>query len=128
VLLVDDDAALRETLTEELEAAGAEVRSAASVAEAQTLLDAGPWATVLLSDICLGAGLSGLALAQAVAARHEAPRVVLMSGLPPELSSTPQQAWPEGVPFLQKPFAAPALRQALGEVPAERVSSVGQHS
>ncbi|HEX5687326.1 MAG TPA: ATP-binding protein [Ideonella sp.] len=135
VLLVDDDVALRQTLTEELEAAGAEVRGAGNVAEAEALLDAGPWATVLLSDICLGAGLSGLALAQAVAAKRDGLRVVLMSGLPPELSATPSQAWPVGVPFLQKPFAAPALRQALGDVPADEapagaacVSSVGQHS
>lgn len=135
VLLVDDDVALRQTLTEELEAAGAEVRGAGNVAEAEALLDAGPWATVLLSDICLGAGLSGLALAQAVAAKQDGLRVVLMSGLPPELSATSSQGWPAGVPFLQKPFAAPALRQALGDVPADeappsapRVSSVGQHS
>jgi len=64
VLVVDDDAEIRDVLTMLLGAAGADVRAAASVAEALATL-ASWWPSVLLSDIAMP-GEDGYALIRAV--------------------------------------------------------------
>ena len=72
------------------------------------LLGAGQVPDVLVADIRLGAGLSGLGLAAIARERHPAAEVVLISGTAPDpgLLGCPER-------FLRKPFAPAALARAI---------------
>jgi DNA-binding response OmpR family regulator len=59
VLLIDDDALLRQTLGDTLAAEGIEVDGLADAEDALVLLGAGQVPDVLVADIDLGPGLSG---------------------------------------------------------------------
>jgi CheY-like chemotaxis protein len=70
-MLIDDDALIRETLGEMLAEEGIEVDGLANAEDALILLGSGQAPDVLVADIDLGAGLSGLdpsALADAIRA------------------------------------------------------------
>jgi signal transduction histidine kinase len=114
VLLVDDDAEFRSTVTEMLQAGGCHVRAAASAEQALQMLRDGPPPQLLLSDVRLGDGMGGVQLAQAAASAWPALRVALMSAMPVEAFSG-QPGWGAGWPLLQKPFDAPALRAWLAD-------------
>jgi len=72
VMLIDDDALVREVLSDTLSEEGIEVHGLASAEDAVILLGAGQVPDVLVTDIDLGAGLSGLDLAGIVRERHPA--------------------------------------------------------
>lgn len=78
VLIVDDDAALREQLSAYLTRQGIDCRFVADSAEALSVL-AEHRPEVVLLDVQLP-DMSGLALAAQVAALRPPPRIVLMSG------------------------------------------------
>ncbi|NKI93730.1 ATP-binding protein [Rhizobacter sp. SG703] len=110
VLLVDDDEAFRHTVTEMLSSAGCRVHAVASAEQALHALDQGVLPQLMLSDVRLGDGMSGVQLARTVATRWPQLRVALMSGMPLEtVASQADGGWP----FLQKPFDAGALRHWL---------------
>jgi signal transduction histidine kinase/CheY-like chemotaxis protein/HAMP domain-containing protein len=117
VLLVDDDDEFRSTVAEMLQAAGCEVRTAAGAEQALRALRDEPLPQLLLSDVRLGDGMSGVQLARAVA--HEWPglRMALMSAMPDQALGM-QPGWRDGWPFLQKPFDAPTLRAWLAGLSA----------
>ena len=130
VLLVEDDASLRQTLERALRARFAEVRSAASVAEAVQLLIAFD-PELLLLDVELGDG-TALDVMKAVLARETVPLVVAMSG-----AAKPGQSFDLaqlGVrSFLPKPLNLArldaALDDAIARAPdlrAQLRSAVGQ--
>jgi len=77
ILVVDDDAAIRETAALALEKAGHAVRRAGSVAEAVAWLANGSF-DVVLSDIYMP-GEDGLSLLSRLSERPDAPKVVLMT-------------------------------------------------
>ena len=111
VLLIDDDPLVRQTLMDTLAAEGIEVDGLANAEDALVLLGAGQVPDVLVADIDLGAGLSGLDLAAIARERHPAAEVVLISDNPPDPGR-----WPPGQPpgrFLRKPFAPAALAEAI---------------
>lgn len=108
VLLVEDDADIRETVREMLRALGHSVLEAASGAEALALA-AVPGVGLVLSDIQLG-GMSGCDLMHELAARTHPAHRLLMSALP---ATDPRRAGAP-VPVLGKPFDATALAQAIG--------------
>ncbi len=83
VLLIDDDPLVRQTLMDTLATEGIEVDGLANAEDALVLLGAGQVPDVLVADIDLGAGLSGLDLAAIARERHPAVQVVLISGKPP---------------------------------------------
>lgn len=105
VLLVDDDAAIRQTTREMLTAMGHAVIEAGSLAEALALTDL-PGLTLVLSDLQLGDG-SGAGLGPAAQAAGLG--LILMTALPP---GDPRRAGLP-VPVLTKPFSAAALAALL---------------
>ena len=122
VLLIDDDALVRLTLTDTLAAEGIEMDGLANAEDALVLLGAGQVPDVLVADIDLGPGLSGLDLAAIARARHPAAEVVLISGTAPDpgLLGCRER-------FLRKPFAPAALAEAIrGTAAAATAKGGGQ--
>ena len=110
VLLVEDDADLRATLREMLCDMGHAVIEAASADEAEALA-ALPGVALVLSDITLEGDRTGLDLACALADRGGAPRVVLMTSLPP--GNPLRDAAEAAFPLIAKPFSAETLADLL---------------
>lgn len=113
VLLIDDDALVRETLAETLACEGIEVDGLASAEDALILLGAGQVPDVLVADVDLGAGLSGVDLADIARERHPDVEVVLISGstrLPRQLGPGRRER------FLEKPFAPATLAEIIRRV------------
>jgi two-component system, NtrC family, response regulator AtoC len=108
ILIVDNERNARSALAEILCDAGYEVALAANGREALALVDSFH-PDVLLADAQLP-GLSGYALAELARTRVHAPRVVFMSGAPPEA--------PRDVPCLAKPLRIDELLQTLALQPA----------
>ena len=108
VLLIDDDPLVRQTLMDTLATEGIEVDGLANAEDALVLLGAGQVPDVLVADIDLGAGLSGLDLAAIARERHPAVQVVLISGKPPAPGRLGARER-----FLRKPFAPSALAEAI---------------
>ena len=108
VLLVEDDAAVREALGDLLIEAGHAVTSVGTFGEAAELLERAP-CDVLLADLMLPGG-SGLDLA--TQARTQGLGAVLCSGHPARI----EQLRGRGIVYLVKPFSAEALEAALTAV------------
>jgi CheY-like chemotaxis protein len=108
VLLIDDDALVRQTLGDTLAAEGIEVDGLACAEDALVLLGAGQVPDVLVADIDLGSGMSGLDLAAIARERHPAAEVVLISGTAPDPGRLGCRER-----FLRKPFAPAALAEAI---------------
>jgi DNA-binding NtrC family response regulator len=83
VLLIDDDALVRQTLGDALAAEGIEVDGLACAEDALVLLGAGQAPDVLVAAIDLGPSLRGLDLAAIARERHPGVEVVLISGTRP---------------------------------------------
>ncbi|HIH2751841.1 TPA: ATP-binding protein [Burkholderia lata] len=112
VLVVDDDPEVRDTALSQFAALGARADAVATGDAAfRWLAEHGP-VTLVLSDISLGAGGSGIAFAARLAERWPAQRVVLTSGLPPEIHQT-HPDWRADLPFVPKPFDLAALAALL---------------
>jgi signal transduction histidine kinase len=106
VLLVDDEALLREVLSEFLGEYGFSVRSAAEGGEALALLDAGTVVDVLITDLSMP-GMDGLALIRAARLRRTALPAILLTGYAGE-AELPAVADP-GVVLLRKPVSGADL-------------------
>ena len=79
VLLVDDEAVVREVLAEQLEEAGYRVLAAASGTEALALLAAGTSVDALVTDLTMP-GIGGLAVIRAAQERYPGLPAVLLTG------------------------------------------------
>ncbi len=115
VLLVEDEPLVRDMLAEDLEDAGFELVQAPSAEDGLAAAEQEGPPRVLVTDVNLGAGMSGVALAAEVAQRWPEVAVVVMTGdernlqvLSPELRDS----------ALLKPFNPPklvaAVRAAVG--------------
>ncbi len=117
VLLVEDNSAVAEVTRGLLEELGHSVRVACDVASARVVLINGvKEIDIVLSDIVMPGGASGLDLAQEI--RREqggAVRVILATGY----SDQAQAAADEGFPILRKPYDINALRSALADGASE---------
>ncbi|KVO99210.1 hybrid sensor histidine kinase/response regulator [Burkholderia ubonensis] len=112
VLVVDDDPEVRDTALSQFAALGAQADAVATGEAAfDWLAEHGP-VTLVLSDISLGAGGSGIAFAARLAQRWPAQRVALTSGLPPEIHQA-HPDWRADLPFVPKPFDLAALAALL---------------
>ena len=106
-MLIEDDelvGIVSETLLQDL---GYEVTRHANPVEAMKAVRAGGY-DILLTDVRMPGGLSGLDLAKAAKASHPNIKVLLVSGC---MKSGAESAPP--LPLLQKPFDGPALQDAL---------------
>ena len=116
VLLIDDDALVRELLMDTLAEEGIEVDGLSTAEDALVLLRAGQVPDVLVADIDLGPGLGGLDLAAIARERHPGVEVVLISGALRDPG--PLHAPGRRERFLRKPFAPSALAGAIRDVAA----------
>ncbi|RZJ01305.1 MAG: PAS domain S-box protein [Brevundimonas sp.] len=112
LLLVEDDVGVAAIALELLEGMGMEVRLADTAPGALDLLRTERF-DVMLSDIVMPGGMTGIELARACARDYPEMRIVLTSGYAGEdvdaaLSDAP---WP----FLRKPYSGQQLADVLGE-------------
>lgn len=113
VMLIEDDALVRAAVLEALDAEGMEVSGLASAEDALILLGAGQVPDVLVADVHLGQGLSGLDLVAIARERHPDLEAVLISG------QSPPPGRAAHLRFLHKPFEPEALSQAIRAAAAE---------
>jgi two-component system NtrC family sensor kinase len=106
VLVVEDDDAVREITKELLEGEGHSAVTASSVEEAQELLVSNVF-DLLISDVLLPGGASGVDLAKYVRANYENTKVLLMSGYSPE--TLQMNGNDDRLPLLAKPFTSADL-------------------
>lgn len=111
VLLIEDDHLVRVSVAEFLENEALEVDAVSNAEDALVLLDSGQECDVLVTDINLGAGLDGLALADSVRSRYPAISVVFMSG-----RSEPPEGMSPRDRFLAKPFTARQMVSVIGQL------------
>ncbi len=113
VLLVEDDAAVRAVTESLLTDFGCQVEGAADGPSALTRLQAGERFDLLISDIVMPGGMSGVDLAKAAHARDARLPIVLTTGYAGERlgESAETLSWP----LLRKPFRAEQLGSAVRE-------------
>ena len=119
VLVVEDDTDVRELVLAQLQDLGYDVVAAANGPEALELLDKGaPEIDLMLTDVIMPGGLSGVELVRAARQRRPALRAVLTSGyvagsLPG--SSTSDEIEALDLPLLSKPYSQDELARVLRE-------------
>ena len=106
LLLVEDDPLVRLTVAMLMEDYGFRVSQAATAEEAIGIIESGLDVPVLVTDVDLGAGLTGPELADRLRQRQPELYVVFITGRPASLGSRP--AGPREA-MLPKPFEAGAL-------------------
>ncbi|HEX7970444.1 MAG TPA: ATP-binding protein, partial [Stellaceae bacterium] len=113
VLVVEDDADVRDTVTESLRALGYDVVAAEDGVAALALLERGMRADLLFSDLSMPRGLAGDELARRALRLRRGLKVLLTSGYAAALSGSPSQDFA----ILAKPYRhdefARAIRAAL---------------
>jgi CheY-like chemotaxis protein len=107
-LLVEDNDRLRRVLELSLAEIGFAVTSAPSGDAARALLEAGPWPTLLFSDIRMPGQLNGVQLARWAVGRRPQLCVLLQTGYAEEGAGE--------FPVLRKPFTAEELIDAIQAV------------
>jgi signal transduction histidine kinase/CheY-like chemotaxis protein len=114
VLLVEDDAEVREVVRSFLQSMGCRVTALASGEQALALVPGAQAFELLLSDVALGAGMRGTELARQAQTRWPGLAVVLMSGYASDLlvvQDDVQRSWP----LLRKPCSREELAQAVAQ-------------
>ena len=125
ILVVEDSAVLRETVTVQLTALGYRVISAENAAAALAFVgDLDMDIDLLFTDVVMPGGMNGLELATEARRLRPTLKVLLTSGFPGRALES-DGTEPAPAPLLVKPYRrdllAAAVRSALGgEVPAER--------
>lgn len=118
LLLVEDNPDVAASTEPVLANWGYDVTRVASADAARLLLDERPQHfELMLSDIVMPGAMDGLALARWARVAHPRLGVVLMSGYTREA----ERAVAEGFTLLQKPWAPPALAQALVQAASSKV-------
>ncbi|WP_390349488.1 PAS domain S-box protein [Variovorax boronicumulans] len=113
VMLVEDDAEVRQVVHTFLTTLGCEVATAANAEQALPAMaaEATPF-DLLLSDIALGPGMRGTRLAAEAVQRQPRLAVLLMSGFSAELLDADREA-PPGWELLRKPYSRSELARAM---------------
>src|SRR5215470_19500718 len=109
MLLVDDDANVREVLEHLLASFGYECQTAPDATSGLTRFEEGGW-DLLLIDIVMP-GMSGWALVETIQRRAPTVPVVLITGLNQPAVMERARTW--RLPLIAKPFRADALRAVL---------------
>lgn len=113
VLLVEDDHLLRICLAELMAEAGFEVVGAPDAESALELAGAARPPRMVVSDVNLGPGMDGFALAAAARRRWPAVSVLLISGV--EANFTGRYCGATEC-FLSKPFSSDAFLQSIADL------------
>ncbi len=111
VLLLEDEADVRQTLCEQLHQLGYITLEAQTVEEAITLLDSVEDIGILISDLMLPGGVSGAEVLHYAAINHPHIARLLISGQ--DLRAAQDPAAQPDVELLRKPFTQVQLAQAL---------------
>jgi len=117
ILVVEDESALRQAISESLTALGYRVLEAADGVEALTIIERnGSVIDLVLTDAVMP-NMGGLDLIQRVRASHPQIKTMLMSGYANSASPTTiSEEGGAGLIFLQKPFAQAELAKAVRQV------------
>jgi CheY-like chemotaxis protein len=110
ILLVEDEAALLEMISDVLDSEGFDVQTAGDGVAALELLGRDAPFDYLVSDVMMPEGVSGIDLARQASTIQPGVHIVLVSGL----SRAQLPPLPEGVSFLPKPYRIKQLLDALG--------------
>ena len=111
IMLVEDDEAIRECLREALEDAGLKTSGHATAETAVEAFDESGAPAVLVTDINLGDGLDGIALADIARRRAGRLKVLYISG---RYSGVPGLSPPDA--FMRKPFRLAAFVDAVASM------------
>jgi two-component system NtrC family sensor kinase len=111
ILLVEDDADVAEVTQAMLTGLGYEVREASNAIDALEILTSNENFDVVLSDIIMAGGMSGVELARSIKSTFPDIRCLLMSGH----GEVGEDSWSE-FPMLRKPFKSANLREALDDI------------
>jgi CheY-like chemotaxis protein len=106
ILFVEDDALLRETITEALQQQGYSVISAADAGAALQVLNAGSPLDLLFTDIVMPGELNGVGLAQAARAQRPDLKIMFASGYS---DRSVLAEWTEALDLVAKPYSLEAL-------------------
>lgn len=113
LLLVEDDTTLRHTTSRMLVLGGYQVLEAGNGAEAlQIWQQHGHRVQLLLTDMVMPGGMSGLDLAEACLRTNPALKVIVASGYSPELPNSAGRIAPN-ILFLPKPYEPTTLAETL---------------
>jgi len=112
VLLVEDDPDVRSTTRSILEMIGYSVIEAANGAAALEIVSAERDLDLVISDVVMPGGISGIDLARDLSQRQGSPRILLISGYPDKVNSDIGDGKQE-FKILAKPFSSSALREAI---------------
>jgi PAS domain S-box-containing protein len=122
ILIVEDDPKVRRMLVRQLDKSGYIVDEAASAEEALEVMQSGTKPALLVSDIRLGEGMTGVELLGLLRERDEPFPILLMTGFADELANYAEVI--DSVPVLRKPFRTAALlaevNQMVGRKPVGR--------
>jgi CheY-like chemotaxis protein len=114
VLVVEDDAAVRDIIVHVLSTHGYQVHAVSSGDAALTHVESGAPVDLVVSDVMMP-GMSGPAMIEAIMPRRPHVRVLFLSGYTEEASALTGLR-PAHVAFLQKPFSFSALLTKTREV------------
>lgn len=109
LLLIEDEAALRELVAEAMADMGFEVTAVANGAQGLAAMEGEARYDLIVSDVMMPGGISGIELAERAATLQPQARVLLVSGL----AKVQLPRLPERVGFLQKPYRLAQLLQAF---------------
>lgn len=123
VMLVEDDELVRECLRELLDDVGGQVIAVANAAGALERIAADGVPDVLVADLQLGPGMSGLALIAAARLQWPGVRAVLISG-----TDTPEPPLDPGDRFLRKPFDIGILACTIADLVAGQARTSANHA
>jgi PAS domain S-box-containing protein len=122
ILLVEDEADVRQTVRRQLETLGHTVIVADASMEALLLMQGPALPDVLITDVVLGAGMNGVELVAAVRAVRPNLPVIFMSGYT-TVAEAEARIRDVGAPLLPKPFTTPQLERAVQEACAQPANS-----
>jgi CheY-like chemotaxis protein len=110
ILVVEDDADIRDAVVETLQSSGYRVLSAHDGPEALAVLDQNPGIDLMFSDVVMPHGISGVELVQEAQRLRPDLRIMLTSGYS-------SQSLTGGItfPLIKKPYRLSELTRRIGE-------------